>query len=65
MDIIDDANATEAKFQKMALERQQSRIRSLRPSEKYCLECGDEIPQARREAAPGCQYCVTCQSERE
>lgn len=28
-----------------------------------CDECGDAIPQARREALPGVQYCVKCQSE--
>jgi phage/conjugal plasmid C-4 type zinc finger TraR family protein len=31
-------------------------------SETHCLECGDEIPQARREAVQGTQTCVTCQS---
>lgn len=28
-----------------------------------CDECGDDIPQARREALAGVRYCVTCQSE--
>lgn len=31
----------------------------------HCLECGDEIPQARREAIPGCELCVDCKSIRE
>lgn len=26
-----------------------------------CLECGDDIPEARRKAMPGCKYCVACQ----
>lgn len=26
-----------------------------------CVECGEEIPEARRKAVPGCIYCVTCQ----
>ncbi|WP_321324068.1 DksA/TraR family C4-type zinc finger protein [uncultured Parasphingorhabdus sp.] len=31
----------------------------------YCIECGDEIPEARRRALPGTRTCVTCQSERD
>ena len=29
----------------------------------HCEECGDEIPQARREAVPGVRLCIKCQSE--
>lgn len=29
----------------------------------HCEECGDEIPEARRQAIPGVRLCVTCQSE--
>lgn len=32
-------------------------------SAHYCLECGEEIPQARRVALPGVQYCITCQQK--
>lgn len=28
-----------------------------------CEECGQTIPQARREAVPGVRLCVECQSE--
>lgn len=28
-----------------------------------CAECGEPIPQARRDAVPGVQFCVACQSE--
>jgi phage/conjugal plasmid C-4 type zinc finger TraR family protein len=28
----------------------------------HCRECGDEIPPARRTAAPGCYQCVSCRS---
>ncbi len=34
-------------------------------SSTHCEECGVEIPEARRRAMPGVQYCVACQSERE
>lgn len=26
-----------------------------------CIECGDDIPQARREAMPNCRRCIHCQ----
>ena len=32
---------------------------------KYCEECEDEIPSARRDAMLGVRLCVTCQSERD
>jgi phage/conjugal plasmid C-4 type zinc finger TraR family protein len=30
-------------------------------SSLYCCECGDPIPEARRDAVPGCSLCVYCQ----
>ena len=32
-------------------------------SRYYCLECGDPIPERRRLAAPGCEYCIECAQE--
>lgn len=26
-----------------------------------CDSCGDDIPEARRLAVPGCRFCVSCQ----
>ena len=34
-------------------------------SAKYCVECGDEIPEARRLALPGVKHCIPCQQERD
>lgn len=31
----------------------------------HCVECGDEIPRARRDALPGVRTCVTCQGARD
>lgn len=31
------------------------------PGSEFCLECGEPIPQKRRQALPGVQYCVNCQ----
>lgn len=36
-----------------------------RPSAEECEECGDEIPEARRKAVPGVQFCVFCQEKHE
>ena len=29
----------------------------------YCEECGEEIPEARRQAQPGVRLCIACQEE--
>lgn len=31
------------------------------PSLESCEECGEDIPEARRKAAPGCTMCIVCQ----
>ena len=36
-----------------------------RPSAEECEECGDEIPEGRRKAVPGVQFCVFCQEKHE
>ena len=30
---------------------------------RHCEDCGNEIPQARRDALPGVRRCVSCQAE--
>ncbi|OJU10057.1 MAG: hypothetical protein BGN86_11685 [Caulobacterales bacterium 68-7] len=35
------------------------------PGTEDCVECGDAIPQARREALPGVKTCITCQTGRD
>ncbi|HEY1933457.1 MAG TPA: DksA/TraR family C4-type zinc finger protein [Acetobacteraceae bacterium] len=34
-------------------------------AETHCVECGDEIPEARRRALPGVRTCIQCQSARD
>ena len=44
------------------------RARARMPSgagQAHCMECGDEIPEARRRALPGARTCVPCQSARD
>lgn len=31
-------------------------------SRTHCEECGETIPDARRQAVPGVRFCVACQS---
>ena len=33
--------------------------------ELHCVTCGEDIPEARRQAIPGVQTCVACQSARD
>jgi phage/conjugal plasmid C-4 type zinc finger TraR family protein len=47
-----------------AVERARARLPK-GSSRKDCEECGDPIPEARREAIPGVKLCVACQSERD
>ena len=45
------------------LERRAEAAREMRksPSATHCAECDDAIPEPRRQAVPGVQYCVHCQ----
>lgn len=31
----------------------------------HCIECGEDIPEARRHALPGVRTCIECQSARD
>jgi phage/conjugal plasmid C-4 type zinc finger TraR family protein len=56
--LMSNQNAISAVQQKLAEQRKQ-------PSAEFCEECGEDIPQARRELVPGCQMCVHCQERSE
>lgn len=53
--LILSENAIHAVQQQLALQR-------MLPSRKTCKDedCGNEIPEARRQLVPGVQYCVHC-----
>ncbi len=64
MDVFDRASALEAKQTEMALTRH-FKNQALRPSQasaEKCLECETPIPEGRRQAMKGCQYCADCQT---
>ena len=73
-DDIDRAQAREAELLADALRDHARRAglagKTAADSAQYCggLDkhgCGESIPQARRRALPGCQFCVACQTRRE
>lgn len=75
-DEIDRAAEREAELLSDALRDQARRAglvgKTVADSAHYCGEnadsswpgCGEPIAQARREALPGCQFCVVCQARR-
>ncbi|MGF1688349.1 TraR/DksA C4-type zinc finger protein [Photobacterium japonica] len=66
-DVIDQGCRFEAQFTEMALANQRARTmqNQARESALMCEECGDPIPQLRREKVPGCQCCIQCQGMKE
>lgn len=47
---------------KDAVKRVRSQMRK-GPGRTHCEECGDPIPEARRQAVPGVRYCLACQED--
>lgn len=64
MDDIDRAQAINEALQADAM-RDWRRQQQTGPGLSECEECGEEIPEKRREAVPGCRLCVKCQSDLE
>ena len=68
-DIIDLAADREAENLANALAEQARRAglagKTVADSATECADCGEEIPQERRQALPGIQFCVACQTRRE
>lgn len=62
-DIIDNASTLEDLQRDAALSMH--RLNHSAVSATHCEECGDNLPEARRKAYPGCTMCVECQSEME
>lgn len=47
------------------LERLRARQGPTGESASDCAKCGEEIPQARRQAIPGVKLCIDCASARD
>ncbi|MBA1271709.1 MULTISPECIES: TraR/DksA C4-type zinc finger protein [Pseudomonas] len=64
MDVADIAGEND--FSEEALLAHQSGVqRRSGPSAYRCDECGDSIPEARRQAEPGTEHCVDCKTTLE
>lgn len=63
---IDQAADIEALHREAALSRQAEAARPQADVSAYeCEECGEPIPEARRQAILGCRCCIDCQTEIE
>ncbi|EPM3685316.1 TraR/DksA family transcriptional regulator [Escherichia coli] len=62
-EIIDQASALEEMMREQAIAAH--RINRNAVSAEHCVDCGDEIPDLRREKVPGCQRCSSCQQDEE
>lgn len=58
-DIIDTATEIEELQRNAALSAH--RLNRNAVSAEHCEECGEDIPELRRAAVPGCQTCAECQ----
>lgn len=47
------------------LARMQAQKQPVGESLRFCAECEEEIPEARRLAKPGVKLCIDCQQERD
>lgn len=67
-DFFDRAQARELQLREDALREQTRRAglagKTAADSAAKCA-CGAQIPEARRNAVPGCQRCVKCESAQE
>lgn len=62
-ELIDQAN--ELAERRLELTIQNMRINHNAVSATHCCDCGEEIPEQRREAVPGCHRCADFQEEFE
>ena len=58
-EIIDQASELEELLREQAIAAH--RIDRNAVSATHCIECGEDIPEPRRVAVPGCQACSDCQ----
>lgn len=65
MDECDLANDYALRDQAEALAKHRRKRTPGAISRMQCIECGEDIPDKRRQAVPGCTRCVRCESEFE
>ncbi|MEH8245936.1 TraR/DksA family transcriptional regulator [Aeromonas veronii] len=65
MDLIDRATQHAERMLAAQLDNQIGRSNHQGESLHHCEECGDQIPEARRQHVPGVRLCVSCKSRAE
>lgn len=65
MDEVDQAQRITDFWLAGAIAEQIGRTIASGASRMECIDCGAEIPEARRRAVPGCERCVACQGRLE
>lgn len=61
MDEIDDAQKAERLYRQEALDSRKPIGRPGWKSLTHCVDCGDPVPEKRRQAIEGCLRCYDCQ----
>lgn len=64
-DEAEQASALESLVRNAGISAVAKNMNSRTESLTHCLECGDPIPDKRREAFPGIELCLVCKSEEE
>ncbi|WP_459199062.1 TraR/DksA C4-type zinc finger protein [Ralstonia pseudosolanacearum] len=60
---LDEASRLEQLERDAAVQAIRARIPTGESARVCCNpQCGREIPEARRQAVPGCRYCIHCQA---
>lgn len=62
-DVIDNAQERAALI--LEAQIQAARAPSVGVSAMFCIDCDVPIPEPRRAALPGVEYCLTCQEIKE
>ncbi|ASD67706.1 MULTISPECIES: TraR/DksA C4-type zinc finger protein [Pseudoalteromonas] len=61
MDVVDQAQRLAEQDLERALNKNKANFVGQDVDFNHCLECGIEIPKARRDAIHSCKHCVDCQ----
>ena len=63
---MDDGDlVVELEQRQLAQFEQQRKRAASQPSAKFCIDCDEPIPEARRQYIQGVQRCVVCQGAKE
>jgi len=62
---LDQAQEFEERDRQTALARVHKRLSVVHSDWLICVDCGEDIPKARREAVPGTKFCIECANFRE